>query len=65
MVNTRIDNTKKQRNVEHKLLVVIDTRACITRPIRLQAFLKAWSFRANSKSVISSFLDFVLAFFIL
>ena len=27
--------------------------ACIPRPMKLQAFLKTWSFRANSKSVLS------------
>ena len=32
------------------------TLCCIPRPIRLEASLKAWSFPANSKSVLSSML---------
>ena len=34
-------------------MYIVQYWACIPRPIRLEAFLKAWSFRVHSKSVLS------------
>ena len=58
-------NTKSQKSSATVLILKNTTVLCLSRrftlcsiprPIRLEASLKAWSFPANSKSVLSSML---------